>query len=116
MAEETGFHPVRWVQRFMRTDAEQPVGTARMALSVLRANQWVLFEWRKLKEQSQFYVFKKREVSPRLESVPAEVAVIKALSLQDSPPSQALALENRPDRLSTNIPFNAEQPWLSRKV
>jgi hypothetical protein len=74
MAEEIDFHPIRWVERFMRTDAEQPVGTARLALSVLRANQWVLFEWRRIKERSQFYVFKKKEVSPRLENLSAMVA------------------------------------------
>jgi len=116
MAEETGPHPIRWVERFMRTDAEQPVRTARMALSVLRANQWVLFEWRKLKEQSQFYVYKKREVSPRLENAPAEVAVIKALSLEDRRSSEAFGLENRLDRLFTTTPINPELPWLSRKV
>src|SRR5713226_4517254 len=114
MAEETDFHPIRWVERFMRTDAEQPVGTARLALSVLRANQWVLFEWRRIKERSQFYVFKKKEVSPRLENLSAEVAVFEALNLKDRPSSQAI--ENREFRLFTNIPINTEQPWLPRKV
>lgn len=114
MAEETGFHPIRWVERFMRADAEQPAGIARMALSVLRANQWVLFEWRKPKERNQFYVFKKKEASPRLEHVGAEVAVFEALNLQDRPSSQAI--ENREFRLFTGMPVNAEQPWLPRKV
>jgi esterase/lipase superfamily enzyme len=114
MAEETSFHPIRWVQRFMRTDAEQPVGTARMALSALRTNQWVLLEWKKLRDKSQFYVFKKKELLPRLEHVAAEVSVVNALSLRDSPPSQAF--ENRPVGLFTSSQINPEQSWLPRKV
>src|ERR1700731_235993 len=114
MAEETTFQPIRWVDRFMRADAEQPASTARMALSALRANQWVLFEWGKPKEKSQFYVFKKKEVLPRLEIVPPDVTVIRALSLQSGPPSQAF--ENRPAGLFTATQANPEQPWLPRKV
>jgi hypothetical protein len=114
MAEDKVFHPIRWTVRFMRTDAEQPVRTARMALSTLRANQWILFEWKKLEQKSRFYVFKKKEVLPKFKDVSSDLPVVRALSLKDKPSSQVF--ESRPDRVLVPSNTDAEQPWLPRKV
>jgi esterase/lipase superfamily enzyme len=114
MTGEASLNPVRWIDRFMRTDAQQPVRTALVALSVLRANQWVLFEWQKLTDESRFYVFRKKEVTPRLENVSPDLTVAKALKLEASSSSQTF--DSRPDRVFAMSPENAEQPWQPRKV
>ena len=114
MAEELGFFPIRWTERFLRADAEQPAGTMQMVLSQIRKNQWVLLEWR-LRTFSQFYPVKKGELLPRLEAANPETPVVQVLGLGERSSSQAVrASENI--KLFTARPVNEQEPWLPRKV
>jgi esterase/lipase superfamily enzyme len=116
MPIETEFRSFRWVKRFVRIDAEQPVGTARMVLSFLRANQWALFELARVEANSSFYACQKKEIQPRLENAGTEVPVRRALGLERSSPSQAVVVRTAPEDLPLNATANAQEPWLTRLI
>jgi hypothetical protein len=116
MPNETEFYAFRWVKRFVRIDAEQPVGIARMVLSFLRANQWALFELARVEANSSFYACQKKEIEPRLENAESEVPVRRALGLERSSPSQAVVARAAPADLPQNVTANAQEPWLNRLI
>jgi esterase/lipase superfamily enzyme len=116
MPIETEFHSFRWVKRFVRIDAEQPVGTARMILSFLRANQWALFELTRVEANSSFYACQKKEIQPRLENAESEMPVRKALGLESSSPSQAVVARAAPADQPLSATANAQEPWLTRLI
>jgi esterase/lipase superfamily enzyme len=116
MLNETEFYSFRWVKRFVRIDAEQPVGTARMVLSFLRTNQWALFELTKIEAKSRFYACQKREIQRRLENAESEVPVGKALDFERSSPSQEVVARVAAADLPINAAVNPAEPWLNRLI
>lgn len=104
----------RWHKKFIRTDAEQPCGTARMTLSFLSANQWVLFEWKR-PNFDELYACMKKEVLPRLASAEPELTVAQALRLERSLPSQRTSTKED-NLLLPDVTFEAREPWSSRKI
>lgn len=106
--------PIRWAKRFLRADADQPVGTMRMILSLIRRNQWVLLEWRPV-ETSQFYPVKKGEISTRLDTADAELPVAQVLHLERA--SSSLTQRTfRSVYSSTETAESQAEPWLRRRV
>jgi len=112
MPPET-WSPIRWADKFLRADAEQPVGTARLLLSEIRWNQWVLLQWR-LSQDSRFYPFKQKELLPKLIDANPEVSVVEALHLQRETSSQTIL--DRNIQISASLTANPQEPWLNRKV
>jgi esterase/lipase superfamily enzyme len=112
MAEET-LSPIRWTNKFLRADAEQPVGITRMVLSEIRWNQWVLLQWRQIQE-SRFYPFKQNELLPRLRDANPEATLVQALQLDENLYSQTIL--NRHLEILAPLSTDFEEPWLHRKV
>jgi esterase/lipase superfamily enzyme len=106
----------RWYKKFIRTDAEQPCGTARMLLSFLRANQWVVFEWRSAPEKEQLFACMKKEVMPKLESAEPESQVVQALGLEVSSASQLTNSRTDVPLLLPEGRHRPEKPWAARKI
>jgi esterase/lipase superfamily enzyme len=106
----------RWYKKFIRTDAEQPSGTARMLLSFLRANQWVLFEWNNAPETGQLFACMKKEVMPKLESAEPELKVAQALGLEGSSASQLTNSRTDVPLLLPEGRHRPEEPWAARKI
>lgn len=105
----------RWYKKFIRTDAEQPCRTAHMTLSFLRANQWVIFEWKRTKDREQLYACMKKEVLPILASAEPELQVTQALGLERSSPSElASSREDIPPLPDERL--KAEEPWSARRI
>lgn len=105
----------RWYKKFIRTDAEQTCGTARMTLSFLRANQWVIFEWNRPKDREQLYACMKKEVLPRLASAEPELRVTQALGLERSSSSELTSSQEDIPRLPDGR-LKAEEPWSARRI
>jgi esterase/lipase superfamily enzyme len=105
--------PIRWVTKFLRADADQPVNVARMLLAEIRWNQWVLLQWRGI-ECSHFYPWKKNELLPRLRNADPETALVQVLRLEQKSSCQTtLDRDTQPSALAVT---NVEEPWVNRTV
>ena len=105
---------IRWIRNFLRTDAEQPVGTLQLLLTAIRRNQWVLLDWTRPRSESRFYPFTKGELEPRLANVPTNTPTVRALDLEREFSSQIV--ESEALKLFTETPSDDGKPWLHRKV
>jgi len=80
---------MHWAPRFLRADAEQPVGVMRwFCESFGRING---FFWNGcVSLASRFYPVKKREISPALDSAHVNTTVLQALHLDELSASEVV--------------------------